>query len=252
MMKNILVRADDLGYSKGINYGIYESVHRGLINNVGFMVNMEDSIHGYELIKNEDVDLGLHTVICAGRPISNPELVPSLVTNSGEFKPSKIYRSAKEDFVVLEEVMIEIEAQYLRFVKITGRKPDYFEGHAVESENFVEGMRNIAQKYDVPFLGFSFEKEIVVFKNSKLRPLMYSQMPNYHPKKILADLIESDEDKIATPMLICHPGYLDEYITSHSSLLEPRMYEVEMACDTQLIELAKQHQVHFVRYSELS
>ena len=34
-MKNIIIRADDLGYSKGVNYGTYESVKNGLINNVG-------------------------------------------------------------------------------------------------------------------------------------------------------------------------------------------------------------------------
>jgi len=39
-MKNIIIRADDLGYSKGVNYGTYESVKNGLINNVGVMVNM--------------------------------------------------------------------------------------------------------------------------------------------------------------------------------------------------------------------
>ena len=250
-MKNILVRADDLGYSKGINYGIYESVHRGLINNVGFMVNMLDSLHGYELIKNEQVDLGLHTVICAGRPLTDPKLIPSLVTSSGEFKSSKVYRSAKEDFVVLEEVLLEIEAQYLRFVEITGRKPDYFEGHAVESINFIEGMKLIAQKYEIPFLEFSFSKETILFKNTTLRPLMYSHLPNYQPKKILFDLITSNQNKKSIPMLICHPGYLDEYITMHSSLLQPRMYEVEMACDNQLIKLANQYRVRFVRYSEL-
>ena len=28
-MKKILIRADDLGYSRAVNYGIYDSVHCG-------------------------------------------------------------------------------------------------------------------------------------------------------------------------------------------------------------------------------
>ena len=36
-MKHIMVRADDLGYSEGINYGIEKSVKEGIIKNVGFI-----------------------------------------------------------------------------------------------------------------------------------------------------------------------------------------------------------------------
>lgn len=53
-----MVRADDLGFSKAINYGIYETVKNGVIRNIGFMVNMPDSLHGYELVKDYDICLG--------------------------------------------------------------------------------------------------------------------------------------------------------------------------------------------------
>lgn len=35
----------------------------------------------------------------------------------------------------------EIEAQYKKFIELVGRKPDYFEGHAVMSDNFEKGLR---------------------------------------------------------------------------------------------------------------
>nr|WP_308723622.1 hypothetical protein [Lactiplantibacillus plantarum] len=35
-------------------------------------------------------------------------------------------------FVDLNEVVLQIEAQYQKFVALVGGKPDYFEGHAVE------------------------------------------------------------------------------------------------------------------------
>ena len=56
-MKKIMVRADDLGFSKAVNYGIYETVKNGVIRNIGFMVNMPDSLHGYELVKDYDCEL---------------------------------------------------------------------------------------------------------------------------------------------------------------------------------------------------
>ena len=39
-MKKILIRADDLGYSEGVNYGIAKSVKDGIIGSVGVMTNM--------------------------------------------------------------------------------------------------------------------------------------------------------------------------------------------------------------------
>lgn len=53
----IMVRADDLGYSRGVNYGIYDTVKNGVIKNIGFMVNMPDSVEGYELVKDLDICL---------------------------------------------------------------------------------------------------------------------------------------------------------------------------------------------------
>ena len=50
-MKKIIVRADDLGYSCAVNYGIYEATHRGIVNNVSLMVNLPFSEHGWELLK---------------------------------------------------------------------------------------------------------------------------------------------------------------------------------------------------------
>ena len=42
-MKQILVRADDLGYSRGVNYGIMDSVRHGIVRSVGLMPNMPEA-----------------------------------------------------------------------------------------------------------------------------------------------------------------------------------------------------------------
>ena len=73
-MMKIMVRADDLGYCRGINYGIYDTVKKGIIKNIGFMVNMPESVSGYELVKDLDICLGQHINVCVGKPISDPSL----------------------------------------------------------------------------------------------------------------------------------------------------------------------------------
>ena len=110
--KKVLFRADDLGYSEAVNYGIEKAVKEGLIRSVGVMVNMPTTAHGVELLKNEPIAFSQHTNICVGKPLADPEQIPSLVDEEGNFKSSKMYREATEDFVVFSEVMLEIEAQY--------------------------------------------------------------------------------------------------------------------------------------------
>lgn len=152
-MKRLLIRADDLGYSRGVNYGIVDSVRGGLVGSVGVMTNMESVDHGLELLDGLDVCLGQHTNICVGRPLTDPALIPSLCGPDGMFKPSGAYRDAMKrgiDFVVLDEVVLEIEAQYRKFVSLVDREPSYFEGHAVASPAFFKGLEIVAERHGLP------------------------------------------------------------------------------------------------------
>lgn len=253
-MKQILLRADDLGYSRAVNYGIYDSIHNGVINNVGVMVNMPSTEQGLKLLKDEDIDIGMHTDITNGKPVLPAEQVPSLVDEDGNFHRSKIYRAnygtGKPDIIDLDEVVAEIDAQYHRFLDLVGKKPDYFEGHAVMSDNFIKGLHIVAEKYDLPLLDFSFDGHPISFKqNTKFNVFMESMKPNYDPYKVVKEMVsKADDDDI--PMMVCHPGYLDQYILNTSSLTVPRTQEVEMAMDPTIAKLIKENDIHLLRYSE--
>lgn len=248
-MRKILLRADDLGYSKAVNYGIYESVVHGVINNVGVMVNMPATQMGLDLLKGQAIDLGLHTVICAGKPLLPAKQVPSLVDEAGNFKVSWLYRQNQgADFVVLDEVVAEIEAQYQRFVALTGRKPDYFEGHAVTSENFAKGLAIVAKRHDLPLL--AMPKQIGAaqsFKRAtKFNFIMESMQDDYDPLAMLKRAVVLATPAI--PMLVFHPGYLDQEILTQSSLTVNRTKEVAMLTSLEVKQLLQD--VECLRYSQ--
>ena len=50
-MKRLLIRADDLGYSDGVNCGIARSVNDGIIRSVGVMVNMPEVKNGLRMLQ---------------------------------------------------------------------------------------------------------------------------------------------------------------------------------------------------------
>lgn len=249
-MRQVIIRADDLGYSEAINYGIAKTVKEGLIRSVGFMTNMPYSVQGWNLIKDDNVCLGQHTNICVGKPITDPKLIPSLCQENGNFKPSKAYRTATEDFVVLDEVVMEIEAQYQRFKEITGKEPQYFEGHAVSSANFFKGLELVAKKHGLDYFGFSIG-EPVPFRNSILQVSMESMNPEYNPWESLYRFAIKDYADNEYGVFICHPGWLDDYILSTSSLTVPRTKEVEMLCDSEMKKWLSDNDVKLITYNEV-
>lgn len=248
-MKHLMVRADDLGYSEGVNYGILKSVKDGLIKNIGFMVNMPYSKEGYDLVKDYDICLGQHTNICVGKPITDPKLIPSITNENGEFKSSKEYRASKEDFVVLDEVILEIEAQLAKFREITGRDPAYFEGHAVASENFFKGLEIVAKRHGLKNLPLSLGKPCL-FNGKEMYAHMDSMFPNYDPFASLKKMYENAHED-AYDMLICHPGYLDPYIMKTSSLLSPRVQEVEMLTSEVTKQWLKENDIQLYTYDDV-
>lgn len=247
----LIMRADDLGFSEAVNLGIYKAVKDGVITSVGIMTNMEQAYAGYELLKDFDIALGQHTNICAGRPLTDPKLIPSLVQENGEFCSSREIRNRQVDTVVVEEAEREIEAQYLRFKEITGRDPDYFECHAVISQNFFTALKNVAKKYGLFYENILFDQEFEKENNiygiamAKLNEQML-----YDPK----EYVENNLDFIKNhdiSVMVFHPGYLDQYILEHSSFTLIRAMECDFLCSKWLKDWLKNNKIELTDFRKV-
>ena len=249
-MKKLLVRADDLGYCEAVNYGIARAVKDGIVRCVGVMPNMEWAEHGVRLLDGTDVTFTVHANICQGRPLTDPALIPSLVDENGVFKDKELYRAAKEDFVVLEEVVMEVEAQYLRLVELTGKKPYMVEGHAVPSMNFFKALAIVAQKHGVEFMKMTPDGRAMVGK-TYMQHSMDSGNPDYDPFESLkkAALRQTAEDECV--MMVLHPGYVDAYVLDTSYITVQRAREVAMAIDPRVREWCAENGVKLLTYADL-
>lgn len=250
MAKRLLIRADDLGYCEAVNLGIARTVKHGIIRSVGLMPNMPTAAAGLDLIAGTDVCIGQHTNVCVGKPVTDPKLIPSITNENGEFRSSREYRSAKEDFVVLDEVVLEIEAQYERFKQLTGREPEYFEAHAVASDNLFRGLEIVAERHNLPLLPFALGGP-VKFRNTTMMTSMDSMGPDYDPFTSLKNAVLKDYAEDECPMFVCHPGYLDWYILQTSSLTVNRTKEVEMCCDPAVKEWLDEQGVELITYRDI-
>ena len=248
-MQKILVRADDLGYSEAVNYGLARAVKSGIVRSVGVMPNMEWAEHGVRLLDGTEVIFTVHANICQGRPLCDPGLVPSLVDEKGEFKHKDLYRGAKEDFVVLEEAVLEVEAQYLRLAELTGKKPYMVEAHAVPSNNFMKAIVLVAQKYGVEHMKHGPKGAMIGSTTFKFS--MDSGNPDYNPfesfKKAALQPMEEDE----AALMVLHPGYVDEYVLNTSYITTQRAQEVAFAVNPEVIKWCEENDVKLLTYADL-
>ena len=254
-MKHLLIRADDVGYSYAVNLGIARSVHEGLVRSVGVMPNMPEAARGYAWIADADIAVGQHTNVCLGTPCADPVRIPSLLTPEGTFKSSRTFRASyKEgvDFVDYDEAVIEIEAQLARFRELVGRDPDYFEAHAVMSDNLNRAIADVAERHGLRCQPVSFDPMVTVTcGNTPVRMILRSMGPDYDPAAAIKESVEQMGDG-ETVVFVCHPGYLDHFILNTSSLTENRAKEVDALIDPELRAwLEGQDDLRLVDYREL-
>lgn len=255
-MRQLIIRADDLGYSEAVNYGIEKTVKEGLVSSVGVMPNMPAVQHGLKLLKGTNVALGQHTNICLGFPCANPSLIPSMLDENGCFHSSKAFREAYKvgrNLIKLEEAVIEIEAQYQRFKELTGVEPEYFEAHAVVSDNLFKALAIVAEKYHLPLNDINPMVEDGTFRGKPIHTLPYGAFDqDYQPFKCLQDGILHHFREDMPNVAIFHPGYLDDYILTHSSLTVNRTKEVEMLVDKKTKEWLKSQNIELLNYEQVN
>ena len=249
-MAKLLVRADDLGYSEAFNYGLARAVKSGIVRCVGVMPNMEWAEHGVRLLDGTDVTFTVHANICQGKPITDPKLIPSLVDENGYFKDKSLYREAKEDFVVLDEVIMEVEAQYQRLVELTGKAPFMVEAHAVPSNHFNMALAIVGKRHGLKTMEFVPGRGPKI-GNTVFKFSMDSGNPDYNPFESLKKAASQPMAEDEACMMVLHPGYVDEYVLTTSYITTQRAMEVAMAINPEVPKWCEENGVQLITYKDL-
>ena len=85
-MKNLIVNADDLGWTDGVNRGILEAFHNGIVTSTSLLANGAAFAGGVETARSAPgLGVGVHLNLSNGRPVADQEIVTTLLNNDGEF-----------------------------------------------------------------------------------------------------------------------------------------------------------------------
>ena len=125
-MKRLIVNADDLGRTHGINTGVFEAHRLGIVTSSTAMVNYESVGEAAAMSReNPTLGIGLHVALTGGRSALEAPCIPSLVDARGA-QPKK---PEGLDGARPEEIAAEVEAQFRRFIEVFGRKPTHLDSH---------------------------------------------------------------------------------------------------------------------------
>ena len=123
----LVVNADDLGFTAGVNRGIFECAAAGTVTSASVMVNtpgFDDAMAGRGSVR---LGLGLHLNLIDGRPLSR---APSLVDPAtGAFWPfATLLVRATAGLLARADVVAEVGAQ-LRRLAAAGVIPTHIDSH---------------------------------------------------------------------------------------------------------------------------
>ncbi len=145
-MKSLIVNADDLGWTEGVNRGILEAFQHGIVTSASLIANGAAFAGGVAAARSAPgLGVGVHLNLSDGPPLANRKTVTTLLNKGGEFAggPERLLLRRARRGLLLTEVETEWDAQ-IRKVRDAGIAPTHLDGH--KHVHMLPGLFEIALK----------------------------------------------------------------------------------------------------------
>lgn len=246
MDKKIIINADDLGLSPGVNQAILKAHTEGFLSHASLMANTEYFDDAVEEIipKCSNLKVGVHVNLTCAKALFPNNILAENGLLKNDFVKLLFKRKTKK---VLDSLENEIELQILK-IKNKGIEISHVDGHEhvhiIPSINKI--VRKLAKKYSIPrireinesFLtSFKYNLKTATFANIiKLMILRFLSIFNANTNEIqfysilntceinadnLFDYLENSTDETVEIML--HPSIIE--LDKNIKNLEPRFIE---------------------------
>jgi chitin disaccharide deacetylase len=286
-VKNLIVNADDLGWTEGVNRGIAEAHRHGLVTSTSLLANGRAFQSGLEVAKeNRELGVGVHLNLSDGPPTANADQVKGLLNTAGSLDagPESLLLRIASRSLPMDEVEREWDAQITKICD-AGIEPTHVDGH--KHVQMLPGLFEIAlrlaKKHGIRAIRVSHEA-------SKLRASLASGGENSgvvlkqgvqaRGLKLLArdarkmaaraglattdyfcgiaqtgELTREGVERLletlpeGTTELMCHPGYADEDLRgSATRLQQSRQVELEILTDEGIRKLVATQGIRLLSY----
>ncbi|MCH9650632.1 MAG: ChbG/HpnK family deacetylase [Deltaproteobacteria bacterium] len=229
----LIINADDLGRTAGINSGIFQAHRQGVVTSATLMVNYPASpLAAAELPAVPGLGVGLHVALTGGVPTLPAEQVSSLVDEHGRL-PAK-----PEDFEALSasQVLAEVRAQLAKFQAMTGGLPTHLDGHhhCHRLPEVFSALVTVAVEHKLPVRMVSPEMRQAL-ERAGVPTTDSFENSFYGPGATLENLLALlDNLPAGVTEVMCHPARVDDELRGGSGYSEERERELEVLTHPQV------------------
>jgi hopanoid biosynthesis associated protein HpnK len=289
-MRNLIVNADDLGWTQGVNRGIAEAHRNGIVTSTSLLANGFAFEGGVRAARESPrLGVGVHLNLSDGKPVAPPERVKSLLDENGDFSggPETLLLRLTAKKLEAKEVETEWNAQ-IEKVRAAGIRPTHLDGHKhvqMLPGLFAVALR-LAKKHGIEAVRVAHEasslraaltsgceptgvtlKQGVQARGLKLLARDAREMTeragigaaDYFcgiaqtgvlSKKGVQQLLASLPE--GTTELMCHPGYADADLErSPTRLQKSREAELELLTDNEIRKSIATLGIRLINYGEI-
>lgn len=287
-MRNLIVNADDLGWTEGVNRGIAEAHRNGIVTSTSLLANGAAFASGVELARtNPGLGVGVHLNLSDGEPVADRASVTTLLNDKGELegRPESLLLKLARRSVSVHEIEQEWDAQ-IQKVRASGVEPTHLDGHRHVQmlPGLFEIVLRLAKKHGIAAVRISHEesslraalsaganqKGSVVMKQGVQARGLKLLAPDAREQAERAGIAAADyfcgiaqtgeltKDGVlrlleilpeGTTELMCHPGYMDDDLAKSATRLQAsRQTELAILTDTQVRNLVASQGIRLIDY----
>ncbi len=246
----LIVNADDLGRTSGINAGVFEAHRRGIVTSATLMVAYAAAAEAAaELAANPDLGVGLHVALTGGPPVLPAKRLPSLVDGAGRL-PRKPEGLGSADPT---EVLAEVRAQLDRFRRLTGRLPTHLDGHhhCHQVPAVLDAVVAVAREHGLPV------RDAGQGMRARLEEAGLATTDRF-VNRFYGDEVRLDalleilgELEPGSTEVMCHPGLADEELIAGSAYTVEREREIELLTHPEVVRAANRPGVRLAHFGAL-
>ena len=287
-MKNLIVNADDLGWTDGVNRGIVEAFHHGIVTSASLLANGTAFAGAVETARSVPaLGVGVHLNLSDGPPVADRETVTSLLDDDGKLAngPESLLLRRVRRGLLLAEVETEWDAQIQR-VRDAGIAPTHLDGH--KHVHMLPGLFEIAlrlaKRHGIGAIRVSLEasslRKALSSGTKRHAGVIMKQGVQARGLKLLARDAREQAERAGistsdyfcgiaqtgeltregieqfmrslpdgTTELVCHPGYADAALKkSPTRLQDSRQTELRILTDTKIRNLVASLGIRLIDY----
>ena len=226
----VIVNADDLGRTSGINAGIFAAHRDGVVSSATLMVASPAAEEAAAALPDHpELGVGLHVTLTGSVPTLPAARVPSLVDAGGRLPRRPVGLAG----AAAAEVAAEVRSQLERFRELTGRLPTHLDSHhhSHRMPVVLEALVEVAREHRLPVRNASPAvgrrlREAGLATTDAFVERFFGEEARL---EVLLEVLRG-LGKGATEVM-CHPAHPDETLRAESTYAAERERELAVLTD---------------------